>query len=92
MPIAADVMALVVDPMAKRVCSSTRAGFPSVVHAIAAREDDRVVLDDGDREPGDVPVAHGLRDVPVECREVGRGAGAALRLERAPRRRVRRER
>ena len=77
MPIAAAVMALVVEPMEKRVLVSTRRGLPQLLHAVALGEDDLAVLDHGDGEPDRSPVLEGLRGVGVE----GRGRVLLLGLD-----------
>ena len=69
---AADVMAFVVDPIANRVCSLTRAGLPISIDAVALGEHHGVALHDGDSQADAIPVLQRLRDILVERGEVRR--------------------
>ena len=75
MPIAAAVIALVVEPMANSVAVSTALGLSELADAVALREDDLAVLDDGDREADGAPVPEGLRGVGVELLASAASAG-----------------
>jgi len=52
-----------------------RAALEAVAGAVALREHDLAVLDDGDGEAGHLPVGAGLRDVGIEGAEVGSALG-----------------
>ena len=72
------VIGLVVEPTATGVWGGHRAGLVAVGEAVAARQGDLAVLDDGEREAGDGPGGHPLLNVRiqlllgyVECRRPG---------------------
>jgi hypothetical protein len=78
-PIAAPVIALVVEPNREQGIGVDRFGLPELSHAVALGEDDLAVLHHRDCEAHRVPFLDGLGDVRIE---LGRKVTGLLPVDR----------